>query len=93
MADDSGPPPSLQKVRAACKKRGATGVKGLSRFVYGFFHFNIYGTLHSTKNSGTFETGVNGLEIFSGNVPENPKIVELRSPERQKYLKHMGSKF
>lgn len=73
MADDSGPPPSLQKVRAACKKRGATGVKGLSRFVYGFFHFNIYGTLHSTKNSGTFETGVNGLEISQEMFQKIPK--------------------
>ena len=30
---------------------------------------------------------------FSGKVPENPKIVELRSLKRKKYLKHMGSKF
>ena len=32
MADDSAPPPSLQKVRAACKRRGATGAKGLARW-------------------------------------------------------------
>lgn len=32
MADDSGAPPSLQKVRAACKKRGAIGAKGLGRW-------------------------------------------------------------
>ena len=31
MAED-GPPPSLQKVRAVCKKRGATGAKGLGRW-------------------------------------------------------------
>ena len=37
MTDDSGPPPSLQKVRAACKKRGATGVKGLSRLFMASF--------------------------------------------------------
>lgn len=31
MADDSGPPPCMQKVRAACKRRGAAGAKGFSR--------------------------------------------------------------
>ena len=33
MADDSGPPPCMQKVRAACKRRGAAGAKGFSRLV------------------------------------------------------------
>ena len=41
MAED-GPPPSLQKVRAACKKRGTTGAKGLGRwFISLYYHFNM----------------------------------------------------
>lgn len=74
MADDNGPPPSLQKVRAACKKRGATGAKGLGRWFISFAHFNIQGTLHSNENSGTFEMGVKGMEIFQERVQ---KIVEF----------------
>ena len=31
MADCQGRPASLEKVRAACKRRGATGAKGLGR--------------------------------------------------------------
>lgn len=53
MADDNGPPPSLQKVRAACKKRGATGAKGLGRA------FRIYDDDHSlTLSLDEFSTGL-----------------------------------
>lgn len=61
MAED-GPPPSLQKVRAACKKRGATGAKGLGRWFISTIILTCR-ALHSNENFGTFEIGVNGLEF------------------------------
>lgn len=46
-------PDSLQKVRAACAKRGATGIKGLARA------FRIYDDDHSlTLNKDEFKTGL-----------------------------------
>ena len=41
MADDSGPPACLQKVRLVCKKRGAVGAKGLGRWFISFTHFKV----------------------------------------------------
>lgn len=41
MADDNGPPAALEKVRVACKRRGATGAKGLGRLLISTLVFNI----------------------------------------------------
>ncbi|KAL9951945.1 hypothetical protein ACROYT_G044702 [Oculina patagonica] len=56
-------PASLDKVRAACKRRGATGVKGLSRA------FRIYDDDHSmTLNFDEFKTGLE--DYGAGLTPE-----------------------